>query len=285
MTCIVKVTYSTLVLIFFNIITSGVNGNNVKVQDYPSKVIVQSFGVPHSCAGVLITPRHVLTVAHCVVKKNTREEYLDAQTTKAYKVIPIDVTLTGDPTKLRWRQDNEFWVSNVDIHKNRQSSDNISADIAVLTLFVGIEANETRMHSLLPKSDSIDDEKLTALAYGFDYNVNAGVQGNETNLLTLGQFKISNDSDCENNNNEPQKIDEFCVTNLKKDTCYGYAGDSLKNKNNEVVGLITDSWNCTNQSIRVLNIIPYKSWINDIINTGYSSQTKLVRRMYTTFVD
>lgn len=65
----------------------------------------------------------------------------------------------------------------------------------------------------------------------------------------------------------------------------GYAGDSLKNKDNEVVGLITDSWNCTNQSIRVLNILPYKSWINDIINTGYSSQTKLVRRMYTTFVD
>lgn len=276
-------TYLTLVLIFINIIICGANGNSVKVQDYPSKVIVQAFGVPHSCAGVLITPSHVLTVAHCVVKKNSKEEYLDAQTTKAYKVIPIDVTLTGDPSKLHWRQENEFWVSNVDIHKNRQSSDNLSADIALLTLFVGIKTNETRMHSSLPKSDVIDDEKLTALAYGFDYNVNVGVQGNETSLLTLGQFKISNDSDCEGST--PPKIDELCVTNLKKDTCYGYAGDSLQNINNEVVGIITDSWNCTNQSIRVLNILPYKTWINDIINTGYSSQTKLVRRMYTTFVD
>lgn len=75
------------------------------------------------------------------------------------------------------------------------------------------------MHSLLPQSNSIDDKKLIALAYGFDYDVNAGVQGNETNLLTLGQFKISNNSNCEYNDT-PQKIDEFCVTNLKKDTCY-----------------------------------------------------------------
>lgn len=72
---------------------------------------------------------------------------------------------------------------------------------------------------MLPTSESAVNEEVSALAYGFKYNVNQGVQGDEANHLKLATFKITNDSNCGSNNTQ-KLVDEFCVVNLKQDTCY-----------------------------------------------------------------
>jgi trypsin len=218
-------------------------------------IVSDNNGTPQVCTGTFISTHHILTAAHCV--NNTID---DISLVTGVKPLGEEQALVLTPVR-------------VDRHANyNESSATERNDLAIITVAesIGLKADEipalpsAELARFMKGSDQI---KFLAVGYG-----KTGASSDSTSNRTEGILRSVN-----------LKANHKSSTILKVDqtrgqgVCYGDSGGpALKifRKKHYIIGIASGIYNkgasqsideCQGGSL-YMNVVPYISWINSIIN-------------------
>ncbi|CAH1791983.1 unnamed protein product [Owenia fusiformis] len=240
-----------------------IGGIEVKPKNnFPWMVLIESEG----CGGSLISPRHVLTAAHCV----ENEDKITLKTGKHDRTIMEKTEQSRTVRNIR----------NIIVHP---SFDGINHDIAIIIITPPIELNSHTQPVLLPTSPIFNmkttkDRQCEVAGWGrtsLDNLRNSEVllhvilkQEEKCNLIKADRKAITKDM--------------FCASEDGKDSCFGDSGGPFMCRDEKTskwtqYGVV--SWgpvdSCGEKSGVYTKVPNYLDWINDIISTdgGWSEWT------------
>ncbi|KAL6442557.1 hypothetical protein ACFW04_002611 [Cataglyphis niger] len=225
-----------------------VNGIPTTIKDYPHIVSLRTNG-NHMCCGNLISPRHVLTAAHCVepLVKNDKLR-------KTFTVVSGTslLSLGGQINKV-----SKMWY-----HEDFNKNGNMGSDIGLLELSSPITVNEMQKPIDLPGPDVQRDEAVTLVAWG-----STGFMRPLHNDLRKLNAKIMLSDECQKHHRLMHINDsEFC-TLISRGTgaCNGDSGSGVvRDSDRTLVGVVSRGIPCARGFPDTLTKVKsFLSWIHN----------------------
>ena len=185
-----------------------------EIHEYPWHVGIQmksknKFTKPF-CGGAIISPKFVITAAHCMIHPKDKIEILIAE------------HLTND-----MNESEHFFTSPISraiVHEGYDSSAAIiDNDIALLELEKIIPFSQFVYPACPAQSETLKDQDVFATGWGLtEYN------GNASNVLLEVQLKVQEWSKCKSYFGRYLTQNMLCAYGKNKDTCQGDSGGNLK---------------------------------------------------------
>ncbi|XP_063981212.1 chymotrypsin-2-like [Diachasmimorpha longicaudata] len=231
-----------------------VGGSYAKIEEFPSLVAIGLSG-DGICGGSLISNRHVLTAAHCLLNErlnvNTPAEVMTENEIHVY---------TGGNNRGQFEKPRE--VERIHIYKDFNFTAPVSPhDIAILTLKDAIVSGSTRKPIALPTRAAQPDEIGYIAGWG-DLNE----YGLAAEMLYQTQMKVEN---CSKFN--LFRLDTELCGFIRKGSgpCTGDSGGPLI-INDRIAGIIKSSWKCGGSKPAIFTrVFSYIEWIHRIIDFDY----------------
>jgi len=237
-----------------------IGGQDTETNEYPWMVqlVYKSFwsGNNHLCGGTLVSSRHVLTAAHCVIR---------------YSPQSIAVILGEHNIK-----DQEFYtVELIDILNHPQYDEfNGQYDFSILTLAEKVIFSNTVSPACLPSdpSEQYAGQKGVIAGWGatefgsptFLQKLDVSIWSNDQCIQELGEYFISDPN--------------ICITG--KSACYGDSGGPLtvlEKGRNVLVGICNWGWACMDENPSVYaRITDQLDWIKMNTNGVMDSNCNLL---------
>ncbi|XP_034950572.1 trypsin-like [Chelonus insularis] len=259
--------FSTLLVITIILLVKGtagkrptkiVGGGYAKIEDFPFMVALENGYTWQTCGAMLISPRHALTAAHCVV--NGREE----NDPYRYELRWYNI-VSGDSNRQNVDTVQVHKVVRLDVHKSFIGyPPPFVGDIAVITLDEPIKIGPTRRPAGLPSRRYGRGEHGVILGWGWTQPEN-GVSQRD---LKKAPMTIDRD------------IDGYKFEGIEREGiafCNGDSGGPFY-INGEVYGIISHSIDCTGNTPGVFtNVYDYKDWIEQIVQGLHPSESAELR--------
>ncbi|KAF7991036.1 hypothetical protein HCN44_000841 [Aphidius gifuensis] len=206
--------------------TRILGGENASDGEFPYMVSLRRDGL-HFCGGAIISPRHILTAAHCFVGK-------------ADPPYITNLTVVSGAVKKRYHGQSHN-VLKVTVHPNftRGFEARWRDDIAVLTVSQKIVVNNRQSSIPLPTQDTPGD--VTAVLTGWGQL--SSTDFIEPDVLQKRHVRILKNKDC-NDKNSRMLDSQICGYDGEgTGFCNGDSGSPLV-YNDEVVGIVSFSVLC-----------------------------------------
>lgn len=164
-------------------------------------------------------------------------------------------------------------ISSIVIHPLYNSKNNLTTskhDIGLIRLNEKAKFNDFVQPICIPPPKNTSEEQFD----GHDVLIVAGWGYNSTNKESY-EYKLTNNSKCENNVEKMLKSDEICAVSQKSDNCDKRVGEGLTKKMNDinqwfVVGVSTQIFSCSDSHDSFVPSIftrvqPYAEWIQSFL--------------------
>ncbi|XP_061394696.1 trypsin-1 [Musca vetustissima] len=214
-----------------------VNGTSTDITKYPFMVSLRGATGSHSCGSSIISPRYILTAAHCVSGRT-----------------PSQISVQYATTTISSMGDNVVPVKRIIMHEDYNPANSYANDIALLELYGTLVFNYKTLAPVnLPEPYfEIDQqpEGVPGVLAGWGLNATGGYIQNTLQEVDL---KIYSDAECqERHNYETNPQYHICggVDEGGKGQCSGDSGGPLLYKGNIQLGIV--SW-----SRKPCTIAPY----------------------------
>ncbi|XP_063984677.1 chymotrypsin-2-like [Diachasmimorpha longicaudata] len=238
--------------------TKIVGGTDATIEEFPSLVSIRDNVNDHVCGGMLITTKHVLTAAHCLVTyEKKRNQIIQVEN-------PITVCTGGDD---KGKFEKARQIEKIDVHElfdgNYSETSYILHDIGIITLKEAVEEGPTRKPIKLPSHNTEIGESAHIAGWG-------SVDKNWIEIpLTLqkAQMNISRCKILPGTLRTPDT--EICAFNRKDVGFCNFDSGSPLIVNNEAVGIASWKWSrtCADGYPDVYTrVISYLEWIRNIID-------------------
>ncbi|XP_012288816.1 trypsin-3 [Orussus abietinus] len=229
-----------------------INGKPANRIDYPWVVILRKNGY-YKCTGSLLTPRHVITAAHCLVDSYAQQFQVAAG---RYNVPGYDAS------------EKQYRVRALHVHEYYNSK-NFDNDIGIMELESPVQLNDDMQLICLPGESHVDYSGLVGTVVGWgrtDKN-----SGNVFNTLHTGDVPILSTAQCSRSLYYQGQVTQnmMCAGYLQggRDACIGDSGAPLQVKREhgsyELAGVVSWGIGCADPGYpgvytRVTN---YLDWI------------------------
>ncbi|XP_011300130.1 chymotrypsin-2-like [Fopius arisanus] len=255
--CIVLVLHTIIEDVSARAPTKIIGGTDTTIEEFPSIVSIRDEAGDHICGGTLISNKHVMTAAHCLV---TMEK-------KRHKVTKFVNKVTVCVGGCRKNLEEPREVKRTDIHElfdgDYSETSYILHDIGIITLKEAIEESPTRRPIALPSENTPIGETGYVAGWGSVdkslIEIPLTLQKARMNIIACkiipGTMKIPDTEICAFN----RKDIGFCV----------YDSGSPLIVNNEVVGIASWKWtpSCAEGYPDVYTRVEsYVEWIRNIIS-------------------
>ncbi|XP_014295151.2 chymotrypsin-1-like [Microplitis demolitor] len=226
-----------------------VNGYMAWENEFPHQVSLRVWG-QHICGGSIISPRHILTAAHCVVDDNKH----------LHRNMAV---LSGTNDRYSLQSGQLHKVSNIIYHHGYTPSDNWRNDIAVLVLEKPMIFNSRQQPIRLPSHDI--PPKTRVMASGWGALTFADPSSAPQRLQKLDMTIVSN-QECEEMHGKAIYPCQICVFNgAGRGVCVGDSGGPLTYEG-QVFGIASWVAPCALGYPDVFTRVHYfVPWINDIM--------------------
>ncbi|XP_008548900.1 trypsin 5G1 [Microplitis demolitor] len=224
-----------------------VGGESARIEDWPAVVVVRNILTNETCGGVLISHKHVLTVAHCIVS-GREEDDPSMDQLEYYKVR------SGSSSCKNMDQDKWIPVVTINIHRFfLKYPPTPDADIAILELKRTLDLEP----ALIPTRQFREGETGTILGCGWTKPEDSS-SVDDLKKASMTITKVDDSS-----------IKAIATTGIA--FCYGDSGGPFL-IGNTVVGIISNSFDCTgNTPGSYTNVYTYTTWIDDVLTYGGQS--------------
>ncbi|XP_021694285.1 venom serine protease [Aedes aegypti] len=238
-----------------------VSGSETTVNKYPWMAAIVD-GAKQICGGALITDRHVVTAAHCIVNNP-----------ELLKVVLLAHDWSkNEPQRIISRLE---WVAKHPEYKIDKYY--IKFDVAVLKLATVLEMNDKLRPICMPDPAVPDKTYDVGTALGWGKTIE---DGSLSKTLREVDLNILTNTDCKTKYYSPNLItdDMVCAYAVNKGVCTGDGGGPLQIKNKEIkspdvyqlLGLASWGDGCArnNKPGVFSKITPVLSWIKSITTDG-----------------
>lgn len=233
--------------------TRIVGGTDAKKDAWPWAVPIfnsQSYK-DQFCGGALITRRHVLTAAHCMVHRKPKDIFIRVG---AYNIHEED------------ENENAYNVIKIVSHPQYNNVSNAN-DISLLTLEKDVPFDSNKNPACVP-NDNDDYVKQNATVVGWGTTSYSGTSSNTLKEVTIPVWPLK---DCQNVYGKEKITDKQICAGLKqggKDSCQGDSGGPLlrlstTRRRFEVIGVVSYGFRCAeaNNPGVYTRTNKYYSWI------------------------
>ena len=245
-----------------------VNGETAKANSWPWQlllIVYASNGIWSSyCGASLISPRHVLTAAHCVFGHSARFVYIFA----GQHELNLDVSSSSG-----------FATAAIHVH---ESYDQVSFrhDIAIVTLKAPVRFDANTSPACLAKSVSLGsvlqtNDTLIATGWGrLSGEPNSTARPSQLQQIKLAYIPLSHPSCIAAVGMEPSS-GQICAGLPPKNICYGDSGGPLVRQQRfgidnqtywQQVGIVSVTWRCGYNSSYpdvFVDVQSYSKWIEN----------------------
>ncbi|CAD5125958.1 DgyrCDS14141 [Dimorphilus gyrociliatus] len=199
-----------------------VGGWEARENEFPYQISLRNFG-SHSCGGVILNSRWVLSAAHCI---------------RSGSATGLTVVAGAHIRSQPLASEQTSAITQVINHEDWQSPIARANDISLLRLTTPFTLNENVAPACAPRTSSYDGNTVTISGWGSTFS-----GGRVTDELRYTNVVVTPDSQC--STAYPGQIDEsmICAAASGRDTCQGDSGGPMAYNNNgkfEVIGLT--SW-------------------------------------------
>lgn len=202
-----------------------VGGHEAEPYSYPFMVSIQyKKNGWHFCGGALISPKTVITAAHC---------------TKGESAANLQVVVGEHNLNIKEGPEQTINVQEIVIHDNYNSS-TMENDISILHLSAPVNLGMTTQLITLPEPNEKFSGKTTVIGWGaLKSGGDSPDELNEVNLNLVDFDKCNTDY---NGEILPRMV---CAAAPNKDTCQGDSGGPLF-QDNKLIGLTSWGYGCAN---------------------------------------
>ncbi|RWS00870.1 venom protease-like protein [Dinothrombium tinctorium] len=227
--------------------------------------VVQFIGpIINKCGGALISDRHVLIAAHCILVPSKTEFKL-----KSKILVHVGADNLDECGK-------NISVTKLIIHPE-YDSELYNDDIAILKLKRPLKFARNRMPICLPTKDRTKFEDLIVAGWGW-----IDSSGKRSRHLLTTDIKETDFDYCNKQWNNTLTDKQFCAADYGKDACEGDSGGPVmyaENGRDYAVGVVSFGDICGENQITVhTRVAPYLDFIHQATADGKTCKNKRIRK-------